>query len=195
MLLAAVLIAVLVSVPLLGGRLSALADLSMRRVPVLAAGLAVQIVILEVISGAPAALLGAAHVASYALVAWWIAANRHVPGLLLMGSGGALNALAIIANDGVMPASPSALATAGMPATVVGRFTNSAAVEDPSLAFLGDVFAIPSRLPLASVYSVGDVLIALGAAYGLHVASRSRPGLAMARRLGRAKGDPAYGRA
>jgi hypothetical protein len=55
-----------------------------------------------------------------------------------------------------MPASPSALARAGLPATL-DRFTNSAAVGDPALAALGDVWAIPSGLPLAGVFSAGDV--------------------------------------
>jgi Family of unknown function (DUF5317) len=84
------------------------------------------------------------------------------PGLLLVGSGGTLNAIAIVANGLVMPASPSALARAGLPATL-DRFTNSVAVADPALAALGDVWAIPSGLPLAGVFSAGDVVIALGA--------------------------------
>ena len=42
------------------------------------------------------------------------------------------------------------------------EFSNSAVVADPALAPLTDIFAIPAGLPLANVFSVGDVLIAVG---------------------------------
>ena len=84
------------------------------------------------------------HLVSYALMFYFLAANLALPGLWLIGIGGACNALAIAANNGVMPAQPSALATAGI-VQVPGEFANSAAVEDPKLWFLGDVFALPGR--------------------------------------------------
>ncbi len=46
-------------------------------------------------------------------------------------------------------------------------FRNSAAVAHPRLAFLGDVFAVPASWPLSNVFSVGDLLIAVGLAWGL----------------------------
>lgn len=181
-LLAAALIASIATVPLAGGRLSALADVSLRWMPALLAAIALQVIVLDVFPAASPALLGLLHVASYAFAGAWVVANRRVPGLLFVGIGGALNALAIGANGGVMPASPGALDRAGMAATT-GEFTNSAAVADPRLAALGDVWAIPAGLPLASVFSVGDVLLAIGAAYGLHVICSSRVGAAASRRL------------
>ena len=39
-------------------------------------------------------------------------------------------------------------------------------VAHPRLLFLGDILAVPHAVPLANVYSVGDVCIAIGAAIG-----------------------------
>jgi hypothetical protein len=41
-------------------------------------------------------------------------------------------------------------------------FQNSTALAAPRLAFLGDVFSLPASWPLSNVFSVGDILIALG---------------------------------
>ena len=41
-------------------------------------------------------------------------------------------------------------------------FSNSAVLEDPALAPLTDIFALPAWLPFSNVFSIGDVLIALG---------------------------------
>jgi hypothetical protein len=97
--------------------------------------------------------------------------NRRVPGLVVLGAGGALNLLAIAANHGVMPASPAALRAAGV-APAPGEFTNSGALAHPHLLPLGDVFATPAGMPLHNVFSVGDVLILLGVLALLHRASR-----------------------
>ena len=71
-----------------------------------------------------------------------------VVGLLLaLCCGGALNALTIAANGGQMPASEAAVRAAGLPVDV-DRFVNSGVLEDPRLAWLGDVFASPAWLPL-----------------------------------------------
>ena len=51
-------------------------------------------------------------------------------------------------------------------------FANAAYVEHARLWFLGDVFAIPASWPLANVFSVGDVLIALGAAWAILATAR-----------------------
>jgi len=57
---------------------------------------------------------------------------------------------------------------------VEAAFLNSGTVAHPVLGFLGDVFAWPVRLPFANVFSVGDVLIVLGAGYGAHRITRPR---------------------
>ena len=71
-----------------------------------------------------------------------------------------------------MPASPSAMAGAGL--NLEPGFQNSTALAEPRLAFLGDVFHLPASWPLSNVFSVGDVLIALGVAWALHRTCRSR---------------------
>jgi hypothetical protein len=173
MILVAVVLAGALAVPLLGGRLGALAEARLRLAWMLPAALAVQVVALDA-PGVPDRLRPLLHVASYLVAGAFLVANRRLPGMALVGLGAAANLLAIAANGGVMPASPAALAAAGRPLDQPG-FANSAAVADPRLAFLGDVFAIPAGWPLANVFSVGDVLIAAGAIVAIHGICGSRP--------------------
>ena len=60
-----------------------------------------------------------------------------------------------------MPAASSALDRAGLRAE--GGFVNSAR-SDSAVGFLGDVFAVPAGMPLANVFSIGDVLLVVGLA-------------------------------
>jgi hypothetical protein len=168
MFLVAIVLASALAVPLLGGRLGALAEVRLRLPWALPAALALQVVALD-LPGVPGWLRPPLHVGSYLVAGAFLVANRRLPGMPLVGIGAAANLLAIAANGGVMPASPSALAAAGLPPDPPG-FANSAALADPRLAFLGDVLAIPAGWPLANVFSVGDVLIAAGAAVALHSA-------------------------
>ena len=110
------------------------------------------------------------------LVAVVVVAVVTVPlfGGRLDAHGAACNLVAMAANGGVMPASPSALAGAGLPVHAPA-FHNSAALADPRLAFLGDVFHISASWPLSNVFSVGDVLIALGIIWAVHGICRLRP--------------------
>jgi hypothetical protein len=170
-LVAAVLLSAL-TVPLAGGRLGALAELGLRRAWAIYAALALAVLgvgLPRLPDWGRSALL----VAAYPVGAVFVLANRWVPGMALAGLGAACNLLAIAANGGVMPASPAARARAGLPPVAAG-FENSAVVDDPRLAFLGDVFAIPASWPLSNVFSVGDVLIGLGLAWGLHRVCGSR---------------------
>jgi hypothetical protein len=115
-----------------------------------------------------------AYLSSYALAVAFLFLNRRIPGFWLVGTGALLNLIAIGANTGVMPATQGALATAGVhPGGEV--FANSAYVEHARLWFLGDVFAIPASWPLANVFSVGDVLIAVGAAWAILATTRRSP--------------------
>jgi hypothetical protein len=172
MFLVAIVLASALAVPLLGGRLGALAEVRLRLPWALPAALALQVVALD-LPGVPDWLRPPLHVGSYLVAGAFLVANRRLPGLPLVGLGAAANLLAIAANGGVMPASPSALAAAGLPPDPPG-FANSAVLADPRLAFLGDVLAIPAGWPLANVFSVGDVLIAAGAAVAVHVLCGSR---------------------
>jgi hypothetical protein len=147
----------------LGGRLGLLGEIRLRRVDVAAAAFVVQLVAIEVIPG-PSWLLRGLHLASYLGAAWFVQANRRVPGLVLLGVGALSNGVTIALNGGTLPASPAALRAAGFSDAGSG-FVNSGVVPDPVLPWLGDVFAVPASWPLANVFSVGDVLIVLGAGY------------------------------
>jgi len=164
----------LATVPLARGRLGALADLRFRAAWLLFAAIAAQVLIVSVIPGAGSgAAQNAAHVTTYLLVGAFVVANRRIPWVWLIALGGALNFVAIAANAGVMPADPRAEAAAGLVATP-GEFVNSGVVADPHLAFLGDVFWIPSSWPASNVFSVGDVLILVGALLAMHCICASR---------------------
>jgi MFS family permease len=153
-------------VPLAGGRLRALADVRLRALAWLWGALGLQLLITVVPVPWPAFAYAPAHMLSYVLAGVFFIANRSVPGLWLVGVGGLLNFLAIAANGGVMPASETAFATAGLSVSEQA-FANSAVAAAPRLRLLGDVFALPASWPLANVFSVGDVLIAVGAALAL----------------------------
>jgi hypothetical protein len=157
----AALIALLTPV-LLGGSALQMARLRFRHGAWIAIALGVQILIIEVLTG-PTAVLAAAHVATYLVAAWFLVANRRIPGLWLIGLGALANGLAITVNSGTLPARAGALRAAGLVVDQPG-FVNSGVVAHPHLAWLGDVFALPAPLPLANVFSVGDLLIVLGVA-------------------------------
>ena len=95
--------------------------------------------------------------------------NLAIPGIPIVALGAACNLAAILANGGRMPADPAALATAGLEVT---GSTNSVVVADPVLWPLTDIFAIPAWVPGANVFSIGDVLIAVGIAATIALAMR-----------------------
>ncbi len=155
----------------LGGRLDGLATLSFRWPWVAIVGLAAQVALFAAPQSAALAAVGpAAYVASTAAVLLFVLANLRIRGMVIVALGAALNLVAIVANGGVMPASRSALAAAGLDAG--SGFTNSNVLASPVLAPLGDVFAMPAWMPLANVFSIGDALIALGIAVVLAAAMR-----------------------
>ena len=173
MLLGAVFLLGLISVPLAGGDLLRVADVRFRRTWAIVAALVGQVIVIEILPGGDPALLRTAHLATYGLAAIFVVGNRRIPGVLLMGLGGALNLIAIAANHGVMPAREGALRMAGL-TPPPGQFANSDVVPDAHLQVLGDVFAVPSWVPLANVFSIGDVLLLIGAIVALHVLARER---------------------
>ena len=168
----AVLAVLLAAVPLLGGSLARLAEVRLGRAWTLPAALLTQIMVVSVFPHADRSLLVGLHLGSYGLAAVFLHANRRIGGLWLLALGATLNFTAIAANEGVMPARPEALASAGITQDD-GEFVNSGAVPDARLPWLGDVFAVPRPVPLHNVFSVGDVLIVLGAGWTLHRLSGS----------------------
>jgi hypothetical protein len=173
MTLALVFLLILVTVPLAGGRLGRLIELELRWLWLAWVAIAIQLSIVTLAPEGSDALHRAAHLVSYALAGACLVRNRGVPFAWLVGAGGLLNLLAIVANGGVMPASAAALDAAGLEAKS-GEFANSNLVAHANLSPLGDVFAIPAGWPGANVFSVGDVLIAAGALLALHAVAGSR---------------------
>lgn len=169
------------SVPLFGGSLGRLATARIKGGWTIALALVLQVVIISVI---PKQMLGwrgqTVELASYLLAVAFLVINRRVPWLWLVGLGGLCNLVAIGANAGVMPASPLALRAAGR-VRHPGQFMNSTALSHPHLAWLGDNFSVPRSLPLANVFSGGDVLLAVGALLLLHSLCASAPARALRR--------------
>lgn len=182
MIIVAAYLLVLASVPLTGGSLALLGTLRPARVWTVAAAMALQILVVNVLEGVLAEPVAAGlHLVSYGFAFWFAWANRRTVGVVVMVVGGLANLAAIAANGGIMPASAGALEAAGRPVHSE-VFQNSQAVSGARLWFLGDVFAWPAPLPLANVFSVGDVLLVLGAGLTLHSVCRSRPARSWAAR-------------
>jgi hypothetical protein len=155
----------------LGGHLRGLASLHFRWPWLALAGLLVQVgLFTEPGFAAAGGLAPAVYVLSTAAVLVAVLRNLRLGGLPLVALGVAANLAAIVANGGRMPADPVALGTAGLAA---GGHTNSVVLADPALRPLTDVFAVPAWVPLANVFSIGDVLIAIGVVVAIAVAMRA----------------------
>jgi hypothetical protein len=173
MTLALAFLLLVITVPLLGGKLSRLEEVRLRSIWLAVLAFALQVLIVTVMPEGDVTAHRAAHLASYALVGACVLRNLQLRFLWVVALGGLLNLSAIVANAGVMPASRGALATAGLDVRS-GEFANSDLVEGARLAFLGDVFAIPAGWPAANVFSIGDVVMVAGAFLALHAATGSR---------------------
>jgi hypothetical protein len=151
-----------------GGRLSALADMHIRWWGLALGGLLFQLLLFGPLLGDRVGAAGPLlYVVSSALVFTAMLRNLDLPGFPLLALGAALNMLVIVANGGFMPSAPQAWemlnGVAQLPTT---DFTNSTLIgPGTTLPFLGDVLALPRPIPLANVFSVGDLLIGVGAAW------------------------------
>ncbi len=171
-----VLVATMLAVlsPLLfGGHISRLGYVKFRAWWLLLAALVAQIVIIEIVPESNRMLLDGVHLATYAIAGVFVAVNWRVPGLLIIALGGACNGITIALNGGTLPASRAALKMAGIELSP-DEFLNSGVLEHPTWAWLGDVFVWPEPMPLANVYSIGDMLIVAGALYAAHKIAGSR---------------------
>jgi hypothetical protein len=160
---------------LLGGSLRHLAELQLRSMWLLYAAMGLQAWafpsgVLPWSTGdrmATALWLG-----SYALLIAATVRNARPPGALVIGGGMLSNLVAVASNGGHMPALRSAIEGAGL--TYDGVNNNSVAAAHPHMAWLVDRWAAPAWLPLGNVYSVGDVLIAVGTIVLVTLAMRPR---------------------
>jgi hypothetical protein len=158
---------------LLGGRPEGLLALRFRWAALALSGLLVQVVLFTPFGdGLAGDLAPAIYVASTAAVLAAVLRNLRLPGMAIVALGALGNLLAIVSNGGAMPADPGALALAGFSGP--GEHTNSVVLAEPALRPLTDIFALPAWLPMANVFSVGDVLIGLGVAIVIVVAMRRR---------------------
>lgn len=161
------------SVVLAGGHLSALASVRFRHAWAVVVGLLLQVLIISVIPYADPVLLAVAHLLSYGFIGVFVYVNRSVGGLWLLGAGWGSNLLVIAANGGIMPTASSAVASSAR-SVAANEFVNSRALPHPKLQFLGDIFAMPRTWPLHNVFSIGDILIVVGAFVMLHSLCGSR---------------------
>lgn len=153
-----------------GGSLANLSRFRVRWAALAVAGLLIQLVLFtrfgySIAGGAGPAIYLVTTLAVFATVV----RNIRLTGMPVVALGALSNLAAIAANGGSMPASAAALATAGLAAE---SHTNSVVLANPALEPLTDIFAIPAWLPLANVFSIGDVLIGVGLAIVLAAAMR-----------------------
>jgi hypothetical protein len=117
----------------------------------------------------PAAM---ALVSSQILLLAFIWLNHDQPGVWLLGTGLVLNLAAIIANGGLMPISPETVARL-LPGAPPGSWQIGQRlgmdkdivlqVGQTHLPWLADRFLLPAGFPWQAAFSLGDVLIGLGA--------------------------------
>jgi hypothetical protein len=168
MLLLYAIVAGLLAGSVAGGRIAALGSLHIRWLWFAIGGLAFQLALFGPMVVERVGDLGPPlYVASTLVVFAVLLRNLDLPGLPLVALGAALNLLAILGNGGYMPSDPGAWqALSGVAAVPTDDFTNSALMgPGTALPWLGDIFVLPRPIPLANVFSVGDVLIALGIAW------------------------------
>jgi len=166
-----------------GGKLAAIADIRFRWAPLVMVGFLAQVLLFSDAVAARVGDLGPVlYVASTLLVVVAVVRNLAIPGLPLVALGAASNLVAIVANGGFMPASPAALAALGK--AVPPIYSNSAVVAQPALFPLTDVFALPMWLPFHNIFSVGDVILAVGVAFVIATAMRRTTGAGRALRPG-----------
>jgi hypothetical protein len=174
---------------LLGGKLGHLAGLRLAWVPLAILALFVQTILFtETVWFAIVEWVPYIYVASMVVILAVVI--RNVPRLPLLGlvaAGTASNLAAIVANGGYMPVTAEALGVAQPEETLYGG--NSILTAEPVLPLLADRFAMPEWMPLATAFSIGDVLIALGLIAAVVTAMRAEPAVAVG------PGEPSAARA
>lgn len=161
---------------LFGGRVGNLEHLRFVWWQLALAGLVVQTVIFFTpVQGVMGTLGPVIYVASTIVVLVALLRNLRLPGLAIIAAGAILNLIPIVANGGYMPSSPEIwLALTGVAAVPVEGYSNVALIGPGTLfPFLGDVFMFPRPLPMATAFSLGDAVIAVGAIIFLVNAMRS----------------------
>lgn len=112
-------------------------------------------------------------ITGYTLLLGISVANRHLPGVKALGLGTALNLVAIASNGGRMPVAETAVQAIGgervLQSLASGRdLAHTLMTNETAFPFLADVLYLPPPWPLPEVFSIGDVLIAIGITLFLH---------------------------
>lgn len=155
------------------GNLDGLFTLGFRWGRLAIAGLLIQLVLFTAFGDSLAGNLGPAiYIGSTVAVLVAVVRNWRLTGMPIVAAGSLSNLVAITANGGFMPADPDALRIAGFAGP--GDHTNSVVLADPAFRPLTDIFALPAGVPLANVFSVGDVLIGVGILVVIVAAMRTR---------------------
>lgn len=109
---------------------------------------------------------------SYLLLFAVVWRNRALAGIWLIGLGFLSNFAVMLLNGGYMPITAEALAQVGHTRNILSAESGARvrATKDIVLPrdqtigwWLSDIFVLPPPFPIPSVFSIGDVLIALGA--------------------------------
>jgi len=147
----------------------ALRPLKWKYVPISA--LIIQLVIfseLPFVKNLPNDIITGLHFVSYVMLFIFMARNIKNFGVAIIGTGIFLNFLVISLNGGYMPTVPENLekTSVGASAHLIsqGEAVNNSIMmsEDTLLPWLGDIFVMPSWMPFSNVFSIGDIIIAIG---------------------------------
>lgn len=173
-----------------GGRIGRLSQLPLSGLRLLIVALLVQVLIFysplrealhNVPARGPVSVTAVLYVISYLCAVAFLVYNART--LWPVFPGMALNLAAIAANGGYMPASVSALRSAGregaanaLAGSSDGTLSNVTAMgEGTHLNLLGDWMYVPPWVPMATAFSAGDVLLMLGLIWIIR-AGMARPG-------------------
>ncbi len=170
---AAILGAVLIGL-LRGGSLQRLAGLPLRWpwVALVAFGLQIYLIYFpEPVSKGLASPRVTLLILSYALLLVVIWQNRTLSGFWLIGAGLLSNFAVMLLNGGYMPITLEALTQVGHSRNALSSEPGARVLATKDIVlpreatigwWLSDIFVLPPPFPIPSVFSVGDMLIALG---------------------------------
>jgi MFS family permease len=151
----------------LGANLTRLADLRLRGSVLVFGALGIQAGIFTPLRDhVPAGWDRPLHVLSYLMILAFFVMNVRVPAFWLVGFGLVSNICVIFVNGGRMPVSADAWRASGGDVSVFAPsgFADNNVLAGPGthMRWLSDIFAVPPQIPLATVLSIGDLLIVIG---------------------------------
>jgi hypothetical protein len=120
----------------------------------------------------PGSWIPAIQIGTQAILLIFAWANRKLPGFWLLMLGLLANFIAILLNGGLMPLQPQIARELVLPGSesmlVEGKRVGYGkdillARNDTNLWFLGDIFLLPAFFNYPLAFSIGDILISMGA--------------------------------